>query len=168
MKAVKSALSVVVTAGSTATTRRSRGGTAGRARRKPSTSNIHCFHSAPSTSSSRTPSSSWRPSRVPPYSASSSASAAGERLARLSSVRPVVRTTDEFGRRPRSTRRLTCGSGLGVVEMTTCGLGASRRQNHSMSYTDWAVWRFQAAYSSSQPLSKAKPRRLSGVPALKP
>ncbi|MFF2127402.1 hypothetical protein ACFVW1_18755 [Streptomyces olivochromogenes] len=31
------------------------------------------------------------------------------------------------------TRFFTCGSGFGVVEITTCGASASRRQNHSTS-----------------------------------
>ncbi|MER5903300.1 hypothetical protein ABT150_24880 [Streptomyces mirabilis] len=31
------------------------------------------------------------------------------------------------------TRFFTCGSGFGVVEITTCGASASRGQNHSTS-----------------------------------
>ena len=85
-------------------------------------------HSASARSSISSPSSSWRPSRVPPYIAVTCARNDGARFAALSVVRALVVTTPGA-----SISRRISGMRRGVVVTAWRGRAPSRSPNCSMS-----------------------------------
>ena len=154
MMPVLSESSPIETAGLIATTIRFMGGSADGSRRVCSIRSR--VNRAPGVSSSSSPSSSWRPSRVPSYRETIVVRNDGAKFIWLSRVRPRV-TATSWPARLRSPR--SKGVGFGVVVTIALGRFPRRRPSIAVSHTACAF--FQAASSSHHSASCCGPRSRS-------